>query len=62
VNYLRLGITIALAVLTLTCAFLFHAWRAEAEVMERTGLTLPEIPERGTLDIRQVMDAPYFFA
>jgi DNA-directed RNA polymerase len=36
--------------------------RFRREVMERTGLTLPEIPERGTLDIRQVMDAPYFFA
>lgn len=30
-NYLRLGIAIALAVLTMACAFLFHAWRAEAE-------------------------------
>lgn len=30
-NYLRLGIAIALAVLTLTCALLFHAWRAEAK-------------------------------
>jgi len=31
VNYLRLGLAIALAVLTAACAFLFHAWRAEAE-------------------------------
>lgn len=30
-NYLRLGLAIALAVLTVTCAFLFHAWRAEAK-------------------------------
>jgi DNA-directed RNA polymerase len=32
------------------------------EVLKVSGVALPSLPPPGTLDIRQVLESPYFFA
>jgi len=37
-------------------------FKAEVESYLPAGETLPDVPEVGTMDVRQVLDSPYFFA